>query len=417
MQAPPTAARAAGPGLQRRPPGVGGAAIPGLELAAKVGDAIRPWAGWRFGPPCARIGPGDGGGLRMTSFRTSIQTYEAWLRHGLAGQLVEADLKEKHRRMRRSALAFLRGSCWRWAEQAAGLCPEVASGPVVMAIGDAHVENFGVWRDREGRLVWGVNDFDEAARTAFGFDLVRLAASAMVAAGEGRGPSAEAVAEAVLEGYVQGLQTPRPLILESANGLLDELVRPGRKQRLGFWAEMARVKPAEIPPRYRAILQAALPAEPDPVMAPRRAGMGSLGRPRFLAVGSDPRCPVAREAKGLVPSCWEPRAEVAAMGRRFLALARGPHRSPDPWIDVFEGVKICRLAPDGRKLEFEDLGRRVGRRLLTAMGWEVANIHAADDSRRHLVLTDLKRRPRGWLRHAAAAAADAAMADWNAYRS
>jgi uncharacterized protein (DUF2252 family) len=24
------------------------------------------------------------------------------------------------------------------------------------------VENFGAWRDVEGRLIWGINDFDEA---------------------------------------------------------------------------------------------------------------------------------------------------------------------------------------------------------------------------------------------------------------
>lgn len=352
----------------------------------------------------------------MTSFKASIEAYEAWLRHGLAGELVEADLDAKHRKMRRSALAFLRGTCWRWSEQAAELCPEVANGPMVLAIGDAHVENFGVWRDREGRLVWGANDFDEAARTAYGFDLVRLVASAIVAAEEGRGPSAEVAAAAVLDGYVQGLQSPRPFILEANNEVLDELVRPSRKARVAFWAEMAAVKPGPVPPRYGAVLQASMPGEARLVMAPRRAGMGSLGRPRFLAVGADPARPVAREVKALIPSCWEPRGDGAGLGRRLLTLARGPHRSPDPWVDVHDGIKIARLAPDGRKLEFEDLGRRIGRRLLTAMGWEVANIHAADDARRHLVLADLKRCPEGWLKTAAVAAAGAAMADWKAWR-
>jgi len=32
----------------------------------------------------------------------------------------------------------------------------------VLAVGDLHVENFGTWRDAEGRLIWGVNDFDES---------------------------------------------------------------------------------------------------------------------------------------------------------------------------------------------------------------------------------------------------------------
>jgi uncharacterized protein (DUF2252 family) len=43
------------------------------------------------------------------------------------------------------------------------VCPDLAKAPKVLAVGDLHVENFGTWRDVEGRLVWGINDFDEAA--------------------------------------------------------------------------------------------------------------------------------------------------------------------------------------------------------------------------------------------------------------
>jgi uncharacterized protein (DUF2252 family) len=34
---------------------------------------------------------------------------------------------------------------------------------VLLAVGDLRVENFGVWFDSQQRLVWGVNDFDDAA--------------------------------------------------------------------------------------------------------------------------------------------------------------------------------------------------------------------------------------------------------------
>src|SRR4029077_20615392 len=37
------------------------------------------------------------------------------------------------------------------------------------------------WRDSEGQLVWGINDFDEAYRLPYTFDLVRLAASIILA--------------------------------------------------------------------------------------------------------------------------------------------------------------------------------------------------------------------------------------------
>ncbi len=51
----------------------------------------------------------------------------------------------------------------------------------MLAVGDIHVENFGTWRDAEGRLVWGVNDFDDAARMPYAIDIVRLATSAVLA--------------------------------------------------------------------------------------------------------------------------------------------------------------------------------------------------------------------------------------------
>ena len=51
----------------------------------------------------------------------------------------------------------------------------------MLAVGDLHVENFGTWRNVEGRPVWGINDFDEACEQAWISDLVRLATSAMLA--------------------------------------------------------------------------------------------------------------------------------------------------------------------------------------------------------------------------------------------
>ncbi len=48
-------------------------------------------------------------------------------------------------------------------------------------MGDLHIENFGTWRDLEGRLIWGINDVDEAYPVRYPNDLVRLAASAFLA--------------------------------------------------------------------------------------------------------------------------------------------------------------------------------------------------------------------------------------------
>src|SRR5215471_17987367 len=142
------------------------------------------------------------------SFRTDNRAYEAWL--GQHCRVVEADLRRKRERMRDDAFSFLRATFFRWANKIETICPELADAPAVLSVGDAHVENFGTWRDAEGRLVWGVNDFDEAAVIAYPFDLVRLATSAALAPRNALG--ARATATAILRGYRQGLADPTPTL-------------------------------------------------------------------------------------------------------------------------------------------------------------------------------------------------------------
>jgi uncharacterized protein (DUF2252 family) len=43
--------------------------------------------------------------------------------------------------------------------------------------GDQHLSNFGAWRNRHGDVVFGVNDFDEAAIYSFQMDVLRIAVS------------------------------------------------------------------------------------------------------------------------------------------------------------------------------------------------------------------------------------------------
>src|SRR5258708_3495390 len=109
----------------------------------------------------------------------ATKAYETWLRAQLP--LLPADLKLKHRRMAERSLVFLRATFYRWAQLWPEICPELAGAPKVLGVGDLHLENLGTWRDREGRLVWGINDFDEACRLPYANDLVRLAVSAALA--------------------------------------------------------------------------------------------------------------------------------------------------------------------------------------------------------------------------------------------
>ena len=83
--------------------------------------------------------------------------------------------------MRSAPFPFLRATYYRWAQIWPEVCRRAATAPVALAVGDLHVENFGTWRDIEGRLIWGINDFDEAWRLPYTNDLIRLATSALLA--------------------------------------------------------------------------------------------------------------------------------------------------------------------------------------------------------------------------------------------
>jgi uncharacterized protein (DUF2252 family) len=90
-----------------------------------------------------------------------------------------AAFRVKYRKMASDPHAFYRGSaCLFYADQAASEDPWVdeRSGAIWIH-GDLHVENFGTYLNSDGRLVFDVNDFDEAYIGHFTWDLRRFAAS------------------------------------------------------------------------------------------------------------------------------------------------------------------------------------------------------------------------------------------------
>src|SRR5688572_31813435 len=108
----------------------------------------------------------------------ATDSYEAWLERHIA--VVPEDLERKHDLLRVDPSTFLRGTYYRWLQRVLDVAAEL-NGPTVGSVGDLHVENFGTWRDAEGRLVWGINDFDESEALPYTFDLARLATSASLA--------------------------------------------------------------------------------------------------------------------------------------------------------------------------------------------------------------------------------------------
>lgn len=350
----------------------------------------------------------------MASFDTSRTTYEHWLTGALAGDVVAADLAQKSDDIRDSAFIFLRGTYWRWAEIIPVVCPELMDAPAVLAVGDIHLENFGTWRDADGRLVWGVNDFDEAADMPYVLDLVRLVASAIL----GGEDNADGAATAVLGGYAKGLAAPKPVVLERDWDWLRALVVVPEDRRAKFWRKIDALTSEPAPERYRAALAAEMPEQTLNFITARRiAGTGSLGRPRWVGIADWRGGAVVREAKALVTSAWSLARGGAPAPIRCGAIAAGRFRAPDPWYRVADNIVVRRLSPNNRKIE---AGKRGGflfdARLHEAMGLELANVHTGTSDARAVLQADLARRPRGWLAAAAKKAAAATRAEWKQFR-
>lgn len=360
------------------------------------------------------------GGISAPPIKASVDAYEQWMRSLLGAELVEADLARKHDKMRESPFVFLRATYWRWAETILDVCPELASAQPVLAVGDIHVENYGTWRDVEGRLVWGINDFDEAARMPYALDLLRLSTSALLA-GQG-GASAREICRTLLEGYERGLRVPQPIVLERDWQWLRQAVVVSEEVRAKFWKKLSA--PAEssqgqgITKTFEDALHSAMPAKDISLTFARRtAGAGSLGRPRWTASGEWHGAPVVREAKALLPSAWV-RAHGDDAGLQCGTASTGPHRSIDPWYRTTGALIVRRLSPNNRKIDAEkDPRAMLDPKMLDAMGLELANIHAAQKDIADAILSDLARREENWLGPLTKAAARQTENDFAAWRA
>ena len=351
----------------------------------------------------------------MLKIKDSVRAYETWLKAQLGDELVAADLAAKHQEMRENPFRFLRATCWRWAEVAPVLLPDLAKAPKVLSVNDCHVENFGLWRDAEGRLVFGLNDFDEGAPAPWTFDLVRLAASALLACAD-TGLAPADIGAIVLEGYRAGLENPHAQILDFDQARLRTLLTLTDAEETAFWVRIGGLKAEKPLKKFVTVLTDALPPHPGKIVfAPRRAGAGSLGRMRFVATAHVRGGPVAREAKSLVPSCWAPKETKSAAALRLMHLATGPYRSPDPYFHITDDLIVRRLAPDSRKILFEGVARKLTRKALLAMARELAAVHRADKASKAIDadLAGLKKR---WLERAAVETVKATLKDFKAFQ-
>lgn len=168
----------------------------------------------------------------------------------------------KHRKMAADPFTFLRGTFYRSLQIWPAICEPLLDAPRVLAVGDLHVENFGTWRDAEGRLIWGISDVDEACTLPYTQDLVRLATSAHLALKLGHlDLSFRQACQALLDGYQSSLVCGgRPIVLAERHRWLQQIAVAELKDPAKFWTEMDgspqppdRSRVETLSPRFRRV--------------------------------------------------------------------------------------------------------------------------------------------------------------------
>jgi hypothetical protein len=351
----------------------------------------------------------------------ATKKFEDWL--GLHIPIVGRDLRFKHEQMAASLFPFFRATFYRWAQVWPEVCAELDRVPHILSVGDLHVENFGTWRDTDGRLVWGINDFDEACVYPYTMDLVRLATSALLATrGQHLTMKPKESAPAILAGYERGMEDGgRPFVLGESHEWLRAIAESKLRDPVVFWQKMDRLPTVkgQIPESAREAIEHLLPERGIRYRLARRvAGLGSLGRPRLVAIADWKGGRVAREAKALLPSAlhWlNPKRAPAEI--LYGAILRRAVRCPDPYVQMRGHWIVRRLSPHCSRIELDALGTSRGElRVLEAMGKETANIHVGTEEKRRAILKDLRGRKGNWLAGAAQAMADAMEKDWRVWK-
>jgi hypothetical protein len=356
------------------------------------------------------------------SIHDSTRNYESWL--GDHTPLITADLDLKHKRMADDRFSFFRASFYRFLQQTQEQAWYYA--PRVLAVGDIHIENYGTWRDAEGRLCWGVNDFDEVGVFPYTLDLVRLATSAIIAhAGRELELDDDEICQAIVEGYSNGFaDTGQGFVLEENHLWLRQMALAQRRDPGKYWDKLQHtpsVDDQEISDELRQTLAISFPEKIPLVFRHRIAGLGSLGRQRVLAIGTWAGGYIAREAKAMVPGAmsWLSGREEPLLYHKMLQqLGKAGARALDPCLRFYNGWVVRRLSPSSRRIELIDLDKAKGEhQLLAAMSQELAHIHRSSGPHASKIIhEDWRSRSKQFVFDAAMQMAELVNRDWYEWR-
>ncbi len=216
-------------------------------------------------------------------------------------------LARKYEAMRKSAFAFMRGTCHLFHEDWRD-DPVLDRTPAAWITGDLHLENFGSYKGDNRLPYFDLNDFDEATLAPCARDLTRFLTSVLVASRSLKLQEREAIAfaKAFLTAYGAALREGKARWVErqTADGmvraLLEEAITLTRKRLLGIRTEVVgnsrrlrlgrRALPVSAADRKKVVVVIRRFAEgqPDPEfyrvmdVARRVAGSASLGRERYV---------------------------------------------------------------------------------------------------------------------------------------
>ena len=132
----------------------------------------------------------------------ATKSYEVWPLTS-ATVIHQKHLLRKHEKMKKDLFAFFRATFYRWTQLWPNACAEFTKAPMVLSLWRSACRKFRLLARKEGRLAWGVNDFDEAFPLPYTNDLVRLAAGALLAIAENQiALKTKEACEAILAGYM-----------------------------------------------------------------------------------------------------------------------------------------------------------------------------------------------------------------------
>ncbi|WP_432092016.1 DUF2252 domain-containing protein [Streptomyces sp. NRRL F-5630] len=362
------------------------------------------------------------------------------------GELLTADpaaFRVKFRKMAASAFAFYRGTaCLFYAD----LAREQHTGPYldertsrVWVHGDLHAENFGTYMNARGRLVFNVNDFDEAYVGPFTWDLKRFAASVALI-GYAKALSDAQITELVtvyadayrerIRQLATGAKSDEvpPFTLDTADGPLLGALREARSlTRFGLLESMTEIREAErrfsagpgtieldAATRYKVLaafdgyletLPEASLARPDSyrvkdVVGRRGIGIGSAGLPSYNILLEGNSDALENDVVIYLKQAQTPavsrhvddaaaRAHFRHEGHRTVISQRALQAHADPWLGWTEldgaGQLVAEVSPYAVDLDWSDIDEYEEIAAVVAdLGRATAAMHAAaDDESEH----------------------------------